>query len=66
MDTIGLLNQIGLMNPFTKQETEANYLGLIFSSLSGYDIRETTKFWERMKEVNKEENPRILEHSPII
>ena len=58
MDTIGLLKQIGIMNPFTrKQETEADYLGLIFSSLSGYDIRETTKFWERMKEKNKGKEP---------
>ena len=58
MDTVGLLKQIGLMNPFTrKQETEADYLGLIFSSLSGYDIRETTKFWERMKEINKGKEP---------
>ena len=39
MDTVGLLKQIGIMNPFTrKQETEADYLGLIFSSLSGYDL----------------------------
>ena len=51
MDTVGLLAQLGLMNPFNrKQETEADYLGLIFSSLSGFDIRETTKIWERMKE----------------
>ncbi len=58
MDTVGLLQQIGIMNPFTrKQETEADYLGLIFSSLSGYDIRETTKFWERMKEINKGKEP---------
>ena len=58
MDTVGLLKQIGIMNPFTrKQETEADYLGLIFSSLSGYDIRETTKFWERMKENNKGKEP---------
>ena len=58
MDTVGLLQQIGVMNPFTrKQETEADYLGLIFSSLSGYDIRETTKFWERMKEKNKGKEP---------
>ena len=57
MDTVGLLQQIGIMNPFTrKQETEADYLGLIFSSLSGYDIRETTKFWERMKEKIKVKN----------
>ena len=40
MDTVGLLSKIGIMNPFTrKQETEADYLGLIFSSLAGYDIR---------------------------
>ncbi|HIE71952.1 MAG TPA: hypothetical protein EYP98_18215, partial [Planctomycetes bacterium] len=29
----------------------------IFSSLSGYDIRETTKIWERMKEENKGKEP---------
>ena len=58
MDTVGLLKQIGIMNPFTrKQETEADYLGLIFSSLSGFDIRETSKFWERMKEFNKGQQP---------
>ena len=58
MDTIGLLSQIGLMNPFNrKQESEADYLGMIFSSLSGYDIRETVKIWERMKEFNKGKEP---------
>ena len=37
------------MNPFgRRQETEADYLGLIFSSLAGYDIRESIKLWERM------------------
>ena len=61
MDTIGLLQRIGIMNPFTrKQETEADYLGLIFSSLSGYDIRETSKFWERMKEINKGKEPPVF------
>ena len=58
MNTVGLLSQIGIMNPFTrKQETEADYLGMIFSSLSGYDIRETKKLWERMKEANKGKEP---------
>ena len=58
MNTVGLLSQIGIMNPFTrKQESEADYLGLIFSSLSGYDIRETTKIWERMKKSNKGKEP---------
>ncbi len=54
MNTIGMLSQLGIMNPFNrKQESEADYLGMIFSSLSGYDIRETVKIWERMKKFNK-------------
>ena len=58
MDTIGLISSIGIMNPFNrKQESEADYLGMIFSSLSGYDIRETEKIWERMKEANKGKEP---------
>ena len=58
MNTIGLLTQMGILNPFNrKQESEADYLGLIFSSLSGYDIRETTKIWERMREANKGKEP---------
>tara|TARA_B100001996_G_scaffold251312_1_gene194970 strand:+ start:223 stop:996 length:774 start_codon:yes stop_codon:yes gene_type:complete len=58
MDTVGLLSSIGIMNPFSrKQETEADYLGMIFASLSGYDIRETVKVWERMKEANKGKVP---------
>ena len=58
MDTVGLLSSIGIMNPFNrKQETEADYLGMIFASLSGYDIRETVKVWERMREANKGKEP---------
>ena len=66
MNTVGILSQIGIMNPFTrKQESEADYLGLIFSSLSGFDIRETTKIWERMKEANKgKEPPEFLSTHP--
>ena len=58
MDSVGLLSSIGIMNPFNrKQETEADYLGMIFASLSGYDIRETVKVWERMREENKGKEP---------
>ena len=61
MDTVGLLSSIGIMNPFNrKQETEADYLGMIFASLSGYDIRETVKVWERMKEANKGKEPPVF------
>ena len=49
--------QIGIMNPFgRKQESEADYLGLIFSSLSGYDIRESVKLWKEWQKRIKEKN----------
>ena len=58
--------QLGIMNPFgRKQETEADYLGLIFSSLSGYDIRESVKLWQRMAAKNKgKETPIFLSTHP--
>ena len=58
--------KIGIMNPFgRKQETEADYLGLIFSSLAGYDIRESVKLWERMAEAKKGmEPPQFLSTHP--
>ena len=47
----GYIRQFGLDLPFNrKQESEADYLGLIFSSLSGYNINESYKVWERMIE----------------
>jgi predicted Zn-dependent protease len=66
MNTVGLLSQIGIMNPFSRtQESEADYLGMIFTSLSGYDVRETKKLWERMKEANKgKEPPQFLSTHP--
>ena len=58
VDVAGMLRTFGIDNPFgRKQETEADYLGLIFSSLSGYDIRESIKVWERMKEAYKGKEP---------
>ena len=58
VDVTGMLRTFGIDNPFgRKQETEADYLGLIFSSLAGYDIRESVKIWERMKEANKGKEP---------
>jgi len=54
VDVAGMLRTFGIDNPFgRKQESEADYLGLIFSSLAGYDIRESVKIWERMQEENK-------------
>tara|TARA_B100001057_G_scaffold450436_1_gene492517 strand:- start:55 stop:888 length:834 start_codon:yes stop_codon:yes gene_type:complete len=53
--------QLGIMNPFgRKQETEADYLGLIFSSLAGYDIRESVNLWQRMADKNKGKEPPVF------
>ncbi len=66
VDVAGMLRTFGIDNPFgRKQETEADYLGLIFSSLAGYDIRESVKIWERMKEENKgKETPEWMSTHP--
>ena len=58
--------KLGIMNPFgRKQETEADYLGLIFSSLSGYNIKESVKLWERMAAKKKgKETPVFLSTHP--
>jgi len=54
VDVAGMLRTFGIDNPFgRKQESEADYLGLIFSALAGYDIRESVKIWERMRESQK-------------
>ena len=58
VDVAGMLRAFGIDFPFgRKQEAEADYLGLIFSSLGGFDIRESVKIWERMKKANKGKEP---------
>jgi len=58
VDVAGMLRTFGIDNPFgRKQETEADYLGLIFASLAGFDIRESVKIWDRMKTANKGNEP---------
>jgi len=53
--------RIGIFNPFgRKQESEADYLGLIFSSLAGYNIKESVKLWQRMAAKNKGKEPPVF------
>jgi len=58
--------QIGIFNPFTRyQESEADYLGLILSSLSGYELYGAVQVWERMQEKMKgKELPQFLSTHP--
>ncbi len=57
--------QVGVFNPFTrKQETEADYLGLGFASLTGYNLYEGAEVWKRMKEEMGNEIPQFLSTHP--
>ncbi|MAV82641.1 MAG: peptidase M48 [Pelagibacteraceae bacterium] len=58
--------QLGLNLPYGRlQESEADYLGLIFMTLAGYNNQESIKVWERMEEANKgKEIPEFLSTHP--
>ena len=55
-----------LMRPHGRsQESEADFMGLIFSSLSGYDVNESVRMWKRMtKKKGKREIPQFLSTHP--
>ena len=48
-----------------KQESEADYMGMAFCSMSGYDLNESVRLWKRMNEKNKDkEIPQFLSTHP--
>ena len=48
-----------------KQESEADYMGLAFCAMSGYDLNESVRLWKRMNEKNKgKEIPQFLSTHP--
>lgn len=57
--------QVGVFNPFTRtQESEADYLGLAFASLTGYNLYEGAELWKRMKKEQGGEVPQFLSTHP--
>ena len=45
----GLGAQYGVMLPFSrKHESEADYMGLVFMAMAGYNPEKAPAFWERM------------------
>ena len=45
------MRQLGLELPFRRsQESEADYLGLVFMNLAGYNSEESYLVWKRMQE----------------
>ena len=53
----GVIN-FGILLPFSRNmESEADYMGLVFMNLSGFNINESAKVWERMKIESNSNNP---------
>jgi predicted Zn-dependent protease len=51
-----------------KQESEADYIGLLYLARAGYDPEESVKFWERFAEVNRragDRTPWFLRTHPL-
>ena len=45
----GIGSQVGVLLPYSRlHEKEADYLGLMFMSMAGYNPNEAITFWERM------------------
>ena len=60
----GLGTQVGVMLPFSrKHESEADYLGLIFMAMAGYDPNGAIQFWERMS-TGEASGPEFLSTHP--
>ena len=57
--------QFGIMLPFSrKMESEADYMGLAFMNLAGYNMQESVEVWKRMKIENKKTPPEFLSSHP--
>jgi predicted Zn-dependent protease len=58
MSAYGLGSEAGMMLPFSRaNELEADKLGLIYSSLAGYDPRESVPLWQRMAKAGGGQKP---------
>ena len=54
----GSLVNYGILLPFSRNmESEADYMGLIFMNLSGFNMHESMQVWERMQVANQSGNP---------
>lgn len=54
VQVFGLGAELGIMLPYSRQhEYEADYLGLVFMAMAGYDPSYAVTFWERMSSGGK-------------
>ncbi len=62
----GAGSQVGFLLPFSrKHESEADYMGLIFMAMAGYNPNASLAFWERMAQQTKASTPEFLSTHPV-
>jgi len=62
----GVGSQVGVILPFSRQnEYEADYMGLIFMAMAGYDPHESIPFWQRMASKGGTKQPEFLSTHPV-
>lgn len=62
----GVGSQVGVVLPFSRQnEYEADYMGIIFMAMAGYDPNESIPFWERMAKQGGSKQPEFLSTHPV-
>jgi len=62
----GVGSQYGVLLPFSrKHEYEADYMGLIFMSMAGYNPNESVNFWQRMAKQGGSKTPEFLSTHPV-
>lgn len=65
MAAYGVGTTVGISLPYSRShEYEADYLGLIFMAMAGYDPNTAVDFWERMSEIGGARPPEYLSTHP--
>jgi predicted Zn-dependent protease len=64
-DLAGMVASLGLSLPFSRgEESEADTVGLRYSSAAGFDPRESVKLWQNMQKKSKLGPPELLSTHP--
>jgi predicted Zn-dependent protease len=57
LQAVGIGTNLGMLKFSRQHESEADHIGLIFMAMAGYDPNEAPRFWERMAELSKGQQP---------
>lgn len=60
----GLGSKLGGLHYSRKNESEADYMGLIFTAMAGYDPNQAVTFWQRMSANSTNSMPAFLSSHP--